>query len=270
MRLLRNLMIATIVIIITGMMASPVMAIPPLPSSLFGTVHVNGEKVPEGTLIQALIDDVVMGEGQTMVYQGESVYSLDIKGDDPDTSEIDGGVEGDIIHFSVGGVIAEETGEWQGGTNVELNLSITTSEPIATPKPTAVPLPTQTEIGDGVASPGEEQNTPPAYIPAATSTLPEVNEVYKATSSMEVSEADKRTAITEEVQYIPVIEGGATSTPDTVVENNNDSSDEASEERLSWKPFVVIGLVIVVIGTISVIILRKRIGDKQAGNEKRE
>jgi hypothetical protein len=260
MRLFRYLMIGVIVIIITGMMVSPVNAIPPLPSSLFGTVHLNGEKVPEGTSIRALIDGVVMGEGQTMIYQGESVYSLDIKGDDPDTKEIDGGVEGDIIHFNVGGVIAEETGVWQGGTNVELNLSVITSDPIATPKPTDNPLPTQTEIGNRSENPEAEQNsllTPdPTPEPTITS---DFNEVEVA-SLTEVSEADQKSTITEEVQPLPAIEDGATLASGVVDEGGNESREEGSEDHPSWKPLAIIGLVVVIVGSITGIILRKHIG----------
>jgi hypothetical protein len=261
MRLFRYLMIGVIVIIITGMMVSPVNAIPPLPSSLFGTVHLNGEKVPEGTSIRALIDDVVMGEGQTMIFQGESVYSLDINGDDPDTKEIDGGVEGDIIHFNVGGVIAEETGVWQGGTNVELNLSVITSDPLATPKPTDNPLPTQTEIGNRSESPETEHNSllTPDPTPGPTSTS-DFNEVYEVTSSTEVGETDQKSNTTEEVQYLPAIEGGSTLTPGAMVENSNEARDESSEDHLSLKPLAIIGLVVVIIGSVTGIILRKHIG----------
>ena len=57
---------------------------------------------------------------------------MDIPGDDASTSQVEGGVEGDVIHFIVGGLMANETGKWQSGTYIELNLTVT-SESTAEP-----------------------------------------------------------------------------------------------------------------------------------------
>ena len=110
----------------------PALAFPPLPSSFYGTVKVDGVNVPDGTRVQAVIAGVPYAEAATQTYQGESVYSLDIKGDDLDTQVVDGGIEGDPIVFMVGKETADQTGAWQGGTNTNLNLSVSLVSQAAT------------------------------------------------------------------------------------------------------------------------------------------
>ena len=146
---------------------SPALAFPPLPSSFYGTVKVNGENAAEGTQVRALIDGNPYAEGRTQLYQGESVFTLDIKGDDPETPARDGGVEGDAIQFEVGGVIAKESGVWHGGTNVQLNLTLSASSALNTPAASQAPIPTQTPI---LAPPqGAVSGATP---PAASSSIP--------------------------------------------------------------------------------------------------
>ncbi len=101
----------------------PVLAFPPMPSSFYGTVKVNDADVPDGTIVKALINGKVFAQGKTQTYQGSSVYSLDVPGDDPDTAAIEGGIDDDKVSFTVGGTIVNQTGTWKGGTNVNINLS---------------------------------------------------------------------------------------------------------------------------------------------------
>ena len=124
----------------------PALAVPVLPSSYYGTIKVNAAKVPDGTTVQALIDGQVYGETVTLTYQGDSVYAVDVLGDDSDTTAKDGGREGDPIQFKIGGVLVDQTGTWHSGTNVNLNLTASSSEPVATPEPTSILVPTQTPI----------------------------------------------------------------------------------------------------------------------------
>lgn len=124
----------------------PVHAIPSLPSSFYGKVKFNNANVADGTSIRALINGKVVAYGFTQTYQGESVYTLDIPSDDAGTSEIEGGREQDVIHFDVGGVLAEQTGIWHGGTNVNLDLSVISEQNANTPGSTPLPPPTQTAI----------------------------------------------------------------------------------------------------------------------------
>ncbi|MEJ5223875.1 MAG: hypothetical protein WHV44_05410 [Anaerolineales bacterium] len=137
-------------------------AVPALPSSFYGTVRVNAANVPDGTQVQALIGGQVVAVGVTQTYQGDSVYVLDVPGDNPDTSAKDGGREGDVIQFSIGGVLAEQTGQWRSGTNVNLNLTAVSATPVNTPVPTLPPPPTQTDI----------VILPPTALPTSTATAP--------------------------------------------------------------------------------------------------
>ena len=126
----------------------PVLAIPGLPSSFYGEVKVNDAYVSDGTVIRALIGDQVFAEGYTLSYQGASVYTLDIPGDDLDTATLDGGHEGDVIKFEIGGVLADQTGTWHSGTNVSLDLSVITTDQLSEPQATPSPVPTQTPISN--------------------------------------------------------------------------------------------------------------------------
>ncbi len=119
-RILAFLMISLVSLAAT----SRVLAFPPLPSSFYGTVKVNGENVPDGTLVRALIDGQVYAEVKSQTYQGDSVYTLDIPGDDSSTAVVEGGHEGDTVVFNVGGATTDQTGSWKSGTNIKLNLSI--------------------------------------------------------------------------------------------------------------------------------------------------
>lgn len=127
-------------------------AYPVLPSSFYGTVQVDGANVPPGTTIQALIENRVFAEGETQMYEGKSVYSLNIPGDDNDTPEMDGDREGDLISFEIDASVAEQSGVWHSGTNVELNLTassnpnqvevdITSTPSPSDDQPTATPIP---------------------------------------------------------------------------------------------------------------------------------
>jgi hypothetical protein len=90
--------------------APAVLALPPLPSSFYGTVKVDGANVPLGTIVSAWINGVWYADPAT-----------------PGT--IEGGVEGDTVVFHIGGLEADETGTWHSGTNVQLNLTASTSVP---------------------------------------------------------------------------------------------------------------------------------------------
>jgi hypothetical protein len=156
-------------IILSLMVTLPVLAVPSLPSSFYGTIKVNNSIVPDGTLIQASIGGQVYAEAFTQTFQGDSVYALDVRGDDTDTAAQDGGRENDTIQFSIGGVLANQTGVWHTGTNVNLNLTAVSSTPLATPHATPSPVPTQTTIP--TRQPTPVPITPTPVPPTATSAL---------------------------------------------------------------------------------------------------
>ena len=104
---------------------SLVSAIPPLPSSFYGTVQVNDANVPAGLPITAWIGGTQYALTYPTLYSGYTVYSLNVPGDDLSTPEIEGGKENDVVTFKVGGIPAGLTGVWHSGMNGQINLSIT-------------------------------------------------------------------------------------------------------------------------------------------------
>ncbi|MFQ5593659.1 MAG: hypothetical protein ACE5HA_05885 [Anaerolineae bacterium] len=112
---------------------------PPLPASFYGTVTVNGADAPEGTPVSAWIDGIRYATTDAFIFDGRSMYAMDVPGDDPATPEVDGGRPGDTIVFHVGGLKAGQTATWQGGTNTALDLTVTRWR---------VLLPLVLEIGD--------------------------------------------------------------------------------------------------------------------------
>ena len=123
-----------------------VKAATPLPSSFYGTVKVNGENVPEGTIIRAIINGQVVATTQAILYQGETFYDIEVPADDPSTTAIEGGQESDVIRFMLAGFLVRETATWQSGTDTEFNLSLTANATLQPPQPTETPTPTQTPL----------------------------------------------------------------------------------------------------------------------------
>ncbi len=142
-------------------------AVPPMPSSFYGTVKLNGSNVPDGTKVFAWIGGVKYCETETETYQGDSVYSMDVPGDDPDTPEKDGGVEGETIVFKIAGYTADQTGTWHSGTSLPLNL--TAAEGPITITPTFTPTPTNTPTRTPTPTPTGPRPTP-TPTPTATRT----------------------------------------------------------------------------------------------------
>ncbi len=109
---------------------SPALALPPLPSSFLGTVKLDGANVPAGTVISARINGVEYASTVVQLYNGDTVYSLDVPGDDPATPpDVEGGVANDTVVFFIGSQEADQVGTWSSGTNVELNLTATSPLP---------------------------------------------------------------------------------------------------------------------------------------------
>jgi hypothetical protein len=137
-----------LLIICTAIFANPssALAIPSLPSSFYGTVKLNNANVLDGTVVQAFNGDLMIAQGYTQTYKGDSVYSLDVPSDNTDTPVIDGGREGDTITFKVAGIVANEIGIWHSANNVQLKLTITSVSTLRAPQATPTELPTQTPI----------------------------------------------------------------------------------------------------------------------------
>lgn len=137
----------TLLVSLLLMLGMPLQAAPQLPSSFYGTVTVDGANVPDGTVITAWINDVLYDQTVTFSVDGVSVYTLDVRSDDPDTpDQVEGGVSGDTVIFKIGDLQAEQTGVWQGGSNTELNLSAVHETAIDVSAPESVMAPLNSEV----------------------------------------------------------------------------------------------------------------------------
>lgn len=118
----------TLAVVLLLLTFSPALAVPPLPSSFYGTVKMDGVNVPDGTTVTAWINGVQYASTTTTTIGSDSVYAMDVPGDDPATVPIEGGTAGATIVFHIGALTAAETGTWAEGTNVQRNISWTTPE----------------------------------------------------------------------------------------------------------------------------------------------
>ena len=154
-----------------------VQAIPPLPSSFYGIVVLNNANLPEGTTIEALINGQVVTTGKTQMYQGQSVYAVDVPGDDLSSGVIEGGRDGEVIAFRVGGNMAEQTSVWKSGTNVQLNLTAgaitntTAVQPSQTPVPTATSTPSLVVVEPSATIVLEQIASTSATLPEPTAVM---------------------------------------------------------------------------------------------------
>jgi hypothetical protein len=93
------------------------MAVPPLPTTFFGDVVVNGVRAPKGTVISGWIGnnkyiDYTVGDYGHDIGQ----YTIDFPGDDLSTESVEGAKEGDTASFKVNGVAAPQKGIWHEGS----------------------------------------------------------------------------------------------------------------------------------------------------------
>jgi uncharacterized repeat protein (TIGR02543 family) len=122
-----------ITILIGIFFAGGVWAVPPPPHTIYGTVKQDGANVPSGTVVSAWIGGVQYRSTATILNGGESVYALDVPGDDTDTPTIkEGGGNGEIISFMVGSDWAPQTVAFSSGSTTNLNLALTTQYTLTT------------------------------------------------------------------------------------------------------------------------------------------
>lgn len=147
------ILILPLAALLTLVLALPAWAVPPLPSSFYGTVTVNGANVPDGMSVTAWINGVAYAQTATFTANGNSVYVIDVPGDDPETPGVkEGGVAGDTIVFKLGGVQqVDQTSIWQSGTNVELNLSASQGSAIDVSAPVDLVAPLDGEVSVPIA-----------------------------------------------------------------------------------------------------------------------
>ncbi|MCB8978743.1 MAG: tandem-95 repeat protein [Ardenticatenaceae bacterium] len=110
--------------ILTLLMSTWAYAAPPIkPASFYGSIKLNTVSVPEGTFVTGWIGNIQVAQTNSFTLNGESRFRIHISGDDPDTPEIEGGVEGQTITFKIDGYDADQTAIWQSGTFQRLDLT---------------------------------------------------------------------------------------------------------------------------------------------------
>lgn len=149
-------------------------AAPPPPHTFYGTVKINDQDVPVGTLITAYVLDgttpILCGTTLTFIPAPPApqvvVYVLNVNGDDDQTPQKDGASDGDTVFFRIGewnnDVDADQTGTWHSAGSTELNLTAT-AEPTPTPTATNTGTPTATRTATPTGA-------TPTYTPTPTGT----------------------------------------------------------------------------------------------------
>jgi len=119
---------------------------PPTPPARFaGSVTVDGQPVPAGTVIVALVGAATCGTTSTFTEAGVARYVLDVPALEPNNAA-NCGTDGAAVYFFISALKANETGSWRNFDLNQLNLTATTpvsptpttpagGTPVATPKP---------------------------------------------------------------------------------------------------------------------------------------
>ena len=229
-RLIKVLRLSLLICLISLFITIPVLAMPTLPSSFYGMVKMNGDRVPDDSLVEALINSKVYAKGYIQTYQGSSIYTLDIPGDDTDTVVQDGGRDGDTIQFMVGGVLAGETGIWKSATNVNLDLNLSgvvggIAEPqVARPQI----IPTQTDImiiqsaQTSAADPLPTQTIAALMQASPIATQTQIVQIQPSSISTSSIQSTQMAVLPNELSLIPTTINSSSTPP---ADSENDSSN---------------------------------------------
>ena len=107
---------ATVSITITESTPPPI-----LPASFYGAAHFNDHAPTAGDLVLASLPGVAFSTPLVVQPDLSLTYAIDLPGDLPDTPEIEGGVEGSPITFSINGRVVAAS-FWHSGTNSRLDF----------------------------------------------------------------------------------------------------------------------------------------------------
>lgn len=98
---------------------------PLLPAAFYGSVTADNQTaLSDSLVVVAAIDGVEYARGNVFSNEGVWVYTLKVPADNPATEAVDGGRPGDAVTFSINGKILG-TASWQGGSNTQVDLSLT-------------------------------------------------------------------------------------------------------------------------------------------------
>ncbi len=177
----RVLSLAGAAAIVAALGISVAGAQPTPPTRFFGTAQLDGRAAPDGTTITALVAGKNCGTGSVT---GGS-YTVDVAS----ATTLPGcGTDGATVNFQVGTASATQTGTFQTGAFVSLNLTAQAATPTPSPTParTATPSPTPARTATPVpatptrtataipatAAPQRPAGSPVAQRPAAPAAAP--------------------------------------------------------------------------------------------------
>lgn len=127
---------------------------PPNPPARFvGSVLVDGQAPPAGTLIEARVGATTCGVTQTFSQGSSMRYTVDVTALDPGATP-NCGTDGASVTFYIGGKLANESAPWRNYDINIVNLTYTSPTPTPVP-PTATPatVTTTPTTGPGTAVP---------------------------------------------------------------------------------------------------------------------
>jgi hypothetical protein len=145
---------------------SAVHAQPTPPTRFFGKATIDGKPAPDGTTVTAMVGSKACGTGTVT----GGTYMVDVKSA---STEPGCGTDGASVAFQVGSARASQTGTFQTGAFVPLDLTVSqaTPTPTATPARTPTPAPTPARTPTPAATPARTPTAAPtaaAQRPAAT------------------------------------------------------------------------------------------------------
>jgi hypothetical protein len=166
----RSIVFIKVLILISAvtLLLYPIIALaqgPALPCRFHGTVQLDNATVSDGTIITAIIGADTYTTSTPSVY-GNSTYAITIV---PPKNVIY--TDGTPVTFWIGNYSAIETGTWETGLNLVLNLtasSISASTPTPTPIPSETPTPTITPLPTSTPSSTPSPTLMPTPTPKAS------------------------------------------------------------------------------------------------------
>ena len=116
-------------------------AVPPIPSSFWGAITMNGAPITLDAELTAYVEGVLCGQATIFYYEGATAYSITVTGDDPETPEREGGREGETILFRLNGAPLATTAIWDGGNGfARLNMLETSPHRATATERAALPV----------------------------------------------------------------------------------------------------------------------------------
>ena len=168
-------------------------ATPPQPDKRYGTVRINDQKVAAGEPVVAACGSFTQSV-KTQWSNGDSVYAMNILGDDPDTPNKEGCTSGEQVTFKIAGLNADPptlttwdnahtavtpwnlsaTGDYTPPTQTPTATATATKTATATPTITRTPTVTRTQTPTktptGYRSPTPTETVTVTTTPTATAT----------------------------------------------------------------------------------------------------